>query len=314
MNNSIDNVKYKVQTNPKVSVMMACYNAEKYISEAIESILCQTFDDFELIILDDGSTDNSLSICEYYRKKDNRVKLFKNEKNYGQVYTRNKMMDMAIGEYLAVMDADDVSLPQRLEVQVNFLEKHDLIGGVSSGCYFINEASEVTAEMIQPGRTPMEVKAWLLFDNIILHSSAMFRKSIVKKNTLKYRAGQIVMQDYGMWTKFVLHSDWIVLEDKLIKYRNLSQSISHNMNAEKMKKSIQIESEIRKTYISDLGIKLKEKDVNAFLLTVSKFKGHFSTRKKFEIICLYVRMLFSVSDIKLRKCLAKCELRVFKGL
>lgn len=299
---------------PKVSVMMACFNAEMYIREAIESILNQTFEDIELIIVDDGSDDGSYQICENYQTADRRVKLFKNDKNYGIVYTRNRMLDLANGEYLAVMDADDISLPDRLEKQVTYLDEYKLVGGVSSGCYFINEKSEIVSEMVQPGRTPIEVKAWLLFDNVILNSSSMFRKEVIKKHQLKYRDGQIIMQDYGLWTKFVLYSNWVVLEDKLIKYRELPQSISHNMNDEKKKRATQIENEIRSGYISDLNIKLSEKNLSQFLPIISKFRNKMGLYQKLITFFVFARFTRGISDKELKREVIRCELRVLRSL
>lgn len=110
-------------SDPKVSVLMPVYNAERYLAEAVESILEQTFEDFEFIIINDGSTDNSLSILQEYAAKDERIRLISRE-NRGLVATLNEMIDLAQGELLARMDADDIALPERLERQVAYLGTH----------------------------------------------------------------------------------------------------------------------------------------------------------------------------------------------
>ena len=117
---------------PLVSVIMPVYNGEKYLAEAIESILTQTFTDFELIIVDDGSRDNSVQIICSYAEADNRIHFLQHEKNLGQARAQNTGIAAAAGELIAMMDCDDVSLPERLEKQVAFLGTHPNIGGVGT--------------------------------------------------------------------------------------------------------------------------------------------------------------------------------------
>ena len=110
---------------PLISVIMPCYNREKYIVEAIESILNQTYTNFEFIIIDDCSTDNTFEIVKEYAKKDNRILALKKDKNYCYVHSLNKGIEIAKGKYIARMDDDDISLPERFEKQVEFLEKNE---------------------------------------------------------------------------------------------------------------------------------------------------------------------------------------------
>ena len=108
--------------NPLVSILMPVYNSEKYLREAIKSILNQTFTNFELIIINDGSTDNSLKIIKSF--KDNRIKIIKNKGNLGLIKTLNKGIDLAQGKYIARMDADDIAMPKRLEKQIAFFNEN----------------------------------------------------------------------------------------------------------------------------------------------------------------------------------------------
>ena len=107
---------------PEISVIMSVYNDEKYIAKAIDSILTQSFSNFELIICDDYSTDRSSNIIEKYVKQDNRIVFFKNEKNLGLATSLNRCIERAKGKYIARMDSDDISLPNRFEVEYNYLE------------------------------------------------------------------------------------------------------------------------------------------------------------------------------------------------
>ena len=125
---------------PKITVLMPVYNGEKYLKESIESILKQTFRDFEFLIINDTSTDESEKIIRSF--KDSRIKLIKNEKNIGLTKSLNKGLDLAKGEYMARMDADDISLPKRLEIQVAFMDKNPKIGVIGAWAKVIGESNK----------------------------------------------------------------------------------------------------------------------------------------------------------------------------
>ncbi len=132
--------------NPKVSVIMSVYNGDKYLREAIESILNQTFTDFEFIIVNDGSTDNSLEIIESY--DDERIKTINNKKNIGLTKSLNKALKFAKGKYIARQDADDVSLPNRFEKQVEYLDSHPEVALVGTSVYLIDENGKIIGKRI----------------------------------------------------------------------------------------------------------------------------------------------------------------------
>ena len=106
-----------------LSVAMLVYNREEFVAESVESILCQTYQDFEFLILDDASSDNSFQILQNYQKKDARIQLLQNKKNQGEAYNRNLLIQQAKGEYLAWMDSDDISLEYRLFEQLKVFRK-----------------------------------------------------------------------------------------------------------------------------------------------------------------------------------------------
>ena len=120
--------------DPNISIIMSVYNSERYLKEAIESILNQTYTDFEFIITDDSSTDSSLRILEKYKNNDERITLIRNSENVGLTVNLNRMMDLARGKYIARMDADDISLPKRIATQYYFMEKNTEIGVCGTHC------------------------------------------------------------------------------------------------------------------------------------------------------------------------------------
>ena len=124
---------------PRVSVIMPVYNGEEYLSEAIDSILTQTHSDFELILVDDGSQDDSYAIMRGYLERDERIRLFQLESNMGMADARNFGITQARGDYITTMDCDDISLPRRLQLQVEFLDSHADVGAVGVSGQAMND-------------------------------------------------------------------------------------------------------------------------------------------------------------------------------
>lgn len=159
---------------PLVSVLMPVYNGEKYIKEAIDSILCQTFTDFELLICNDASTDRSMKLVRQY--KDPRIKILENPTNLGIVDTRNKLFMEAQGTYLSIMDCDDIAHKQKLEKQVSFLEKHPACGVCGTWARKINEHLQ-TVGHIQMPEEDADIRINLLFQSSFVQSSVIIRKN-----------------------------------------------------------------------------------------------------------------------------------------
>ena len=165
------------KNTPKISVIMSVFNSEKYLKEAVDSILEQTFTDFEFIITDDCSTDSSLAILEEYAKKDNRIILLKNSENIGLTKNLNKMIDIAKGKYIARMDADDISLPKRFQIQYNFMEENSDIGVCGSNIGHIGTLDKVSNHPLNHN----EIKIGLLFKCVMMHPTIVVRKNIITK-------------------------------------------------------------------------------------------------------------------------------------
>ena len=134
-------------TTPLVSIILPCYNAQLFLNKAIDSILKQTYNNFELICIDDCSTDKTAEILKYYESLDSRIKVYTNKKNLKIAETLNIGLQHAKGKYIARMDADDISIPNRIELQVSFLEKDDSIGICGGQCKVINEIDVCTGKL-----------------------------------------------------------------------------------------------------------------------------------------------------------------------
>ena len=154
--------------HPLVTVLMAVYNGEKYLREAIESILDQTYTNFEFLIINDGSSDRTEEIILSYNDK--RIRYIKNEQNLKLIASLNKGLDLAKGEFIARMDADDISLPERLEKQINFLEKHPEIGLLGSWVRTLGLTNNRNIIFKQGHNT---IRIQLLFNNFFHHPSVV---------------------------------------------------------------------------------------------------------------------------------------------
>lgn len=203
-----------ITTNPKVSVVMPVYNAEKFLRESLDSILRQTFEDFEIIIINDGSTDTSKDIINEYQKRDSRI-IVNHQKNHGVVYTANKAIQMARGEYIARMDADDVSLPDRLAQQVNILDKHHKTILVCSSFEVFDAKGEFRYRDLVPPENK-DLKRALYLRNPIANGSTMIRKKSLEEAGL---FDDVFAEDFHMWMKLKNKGDFEATGTILYRWR-----------------------------------------------------------------------------------------------
>lgn len=210
---------------PLVSVIMSVYNGEKYLVQAIYSILNQTYQNFEFIIIEDCSTDNSLDILEEYAKKDSRIKIIKKEKNIGIkgfIENLNLGISIAKGKYIARMDQDDVSLPERFQKQVDFLENNPEITLVGAQLNLINEQNKITGEAIAALQHRDIVKR-ITSQIQLFHPVIMFRKD----QNIQYREKFIYCEDYDLYLNLITQGKKLAnMNEKLLHYRILESSIS----------------------------------------------------------------------------------------
>lgn len=186
------------QSIPKVSVLMSVYNCEQYLRESIDSILNQTFSDFEFIIVNDGSKDGTADILKEYARKDRRIRLICNSTNLGLSFSLNKALKIAKGAYIARQDADDVSLPQRLGRQVDFLDLHPGIGVLGTWIAEIGDGGP--KGMWKTPTSPAVTKWSLLFGPSLAHPSVMFRQRLANSGEI-YNSKLPCAQDYELWLR-----------------------------------------------------------------------------------------------------------------
>ncbi|SMM98926.1 Glycosyltransferase [uncultured Candidatus Thioglobus sp.] len=197
--------------NPKISVIMPVYNGEKYLKEAINSILNQTFTDFEFIIINDGSTDNTENIILSY--DDERIIYIKNQENLKISKTLNKGIELAKGEYIARMDADDISIPKRFEKQMSFMQKNpkvDVCGGWLKTFGYRRRTWKFPL-------THNEIKAFMLFSPALVHPCVLGKRAFFTR--LKYSDKFVGTEDYELWVRGVDKYTYANIPQVLLKYR-----------------------------------------------------------------------------------------------
>ncbi|MBZ0300368.1 MAG: glycosyltransferase [Anaerolineae bacterium] len=209
---------------------MSVFNAERYLKQAIESILKQTFDDFELLILNDGSTDSSAGIVATYAQQDNRIIVHLSPTNQGLVKNLVFGVTQARGKYIARMDADDISLPQRLEKQVAYLDARPEVGLLGTNVQYIDE----NGAFLEGGRSrhlapesEVVLRWMLMWKNVIYHPTVMLRRRVLEEHHLNYNAEYSRTQDWELWTQMIRHTQVHRLHDVLLHYRILPASLSH---------------------------------------------------------------------------------------
>ena len=185
----------------KISVIMSVFNNEEYLNESIESIVNQSYKNFEFIIIDDASFDKSSEILKDWSNKDRRVKIITNEENIGLTKSLNKAIKIAQGEYIARQDGDDISLPQRLEKQIIFLEKHPEIKILGTFGYIIDKHGEILGKEIL-STSFQEIKSKLIERNPFIHTSVMIKKEIIERVGV-YNDKFKTSQDYELWVRIL---------------------------------------------------------------------------------------------------------------
>ena len=252
---------------------MPMYNSSKYLKMSIDSILNQTFEDFELIIIDDCSKDNSISIVESY--KDKRIKLIQNESNLGTVKTRNIGLKEAKGIYIAILDSDDVALPKRLEKQYNYLEKNSHIFLVGSSAIYIDEEGKESRKFRK--YDDYKMLAFRLPKSCsIVHSSIMFR------NTQRYFYDEkfISAHDYNFYLDLLTKGENLTnLPEFLVKYR-IHKDATHSKNSRQI-----MYRDLTKHLHRDLNYRftLLEKIGFSFKLVIHYLKTFREKRGKWKI-------------------------------
>ena len=246
---------------PLVTVFIPVYNSEKYIIECINSITNQTYKNLDILIIDDGSQDNTIKLIESL--EDKRIRFFKNEVNKGIPYTRNRGLVEAKGKYMAIMDSDDISYPDRIEKQVEFLEDNpdiDVVGTFYAKRYKDSGTRVIRTQIIDND----QIKYKLLFFSPISNPSAMVRLSTVKDNQINYNPNYFVAQDYDFWVQISKIGKLSILPEALIEYRSGHDNITAKSKREKLVKRNKIINSIHIDILNHYNISLNEAQLEQY--------------------------------------------------
>lgn len=290
---------------PSVSVVMPAYNAAKYIAEAIDSILAQTYTDFEFIIINDGSADDTEKIIRSY--DDPRIVYLKNEVNSGICVTLNKGLDAARGRYIARMDADDISLPQRLAVQVQYMDTHPDIGALGSDIEIFgeDEAPHIFTQL----HTPEECKAGLLFNSCFAHPSVMLRRNVLESAGLRYKGEYRGLEDYELWWQICKSSKLNNIAQPLLRYRQHKGQETRNVTPQVQAAFFKF----AKCRFSDLNIPVSDKEFALWMAYAYGEFEQFDDKNLNSFITLSGKILRLFPD-RASKTLAAVKLTLSQGI
>jgi glycosyltransferase involved in cell wall biosynthesis len=239
---------------PKVSVVTAVYNGAKYLRETLRSILDQTFADFEYVLVDDGSTDGSVDIIRSIG--DPRIRLFENDRNRKLVYTRNRGIAEARGDYVALTDHDDVSLPTRFAEQVRFLDANPEFGLVATWYDYINLTGEPIVKRPYRRYAPAECSASLLYRNIFGNSTLMVRRSAIPDPP--YAPEFPLCEDYDFLAQIARRHPIGNLPEVLVKYRLTRGSYSNFV----VQQTSDLARVLKRRLLSEMGVDASERELD----------------------------------------------------
>lgn len=239
--------------SPKITAFMAAYNVSRYIAESVSSILNQTFKDFEFIIIDDGSTDDTALVVKSFN--DSRIRFLQNDGNKGIPFTRNRLLELAKGEYIAILDSDDIAYPDRFQLQLSFFTSHPEVALCGGHGKIINEHGlETDKKIIVP--TDVSINMRILFGNPFINSSTMFKTQIFRElNGYKNFA---LAEDFDLFIRIAEKNKVANIDAFLVKYRIHGENITIKRSEEQEKHELEILKNIQK----NLGISFNTDSLN----------------------------------------------------
>jgi glycosyltransferase involved in cell wall biosynthesis len=256
---------------PKISVIMPIYNAENYVKASIDSILTQTFTDFELILVNDCSTDRSGEVIRAI--DDPRIRIIENEKNSGIIISRNKAIDIAQGKYLAIIDSDDIAFPDRLKDQFRFMEEHPECGICGSDYTVIDSNEKLVATMIVP-RGAKENRTYLKLNICFCNSTMMIRTEATK--SIRYRPGYDIIGDYEI--AYQVSKTWTI--DNIPVITTAYRVHGNNISIVKRRAMLDNRRELDEEVLRDLGVPFTEHELDLHSNYINSNDEFFDTREK----------------------------------
>lgn len=246
-----------------ISVIMPVYNAEKYIEEAIDSILMQSYPFLELIIVDDCGTDHSMDIAS--QLKDQRIRILHNDVNRGIAYSRNRAIEESKGKYIAIMDDDDISSLQRLEKQIDFLEKHPEIDVLGGAVEAIDAEGKVIRKASETLNNPLYIKVNFLFRCIFHNSEVMFRKSLLENSHIRYCENCYGMEDFRFWIECSKVGRMTNLPDVILQHRYHKETETARVKREEYDARKKYYGELQRLSLRLSGFELSEREYDIFI-------------------------------------------------
>ena len=215
--------------SPRVTVLMPVYNGERFLHEAILSVLGQTFADYEFLILNDGSVDKTIDIIQSY--PDQRIRLVHNDSNLGLVASLNKGLGLARGEFIARMDADDISRQERLALQVGFMDDNPLVGVCGSWVQYLSKADKSVWKLPKESE---DIRCWQFHTVGVAHPSVMIRRQFFTKFGLLYDPHYRHIEDFELWGRAIQYMDFANIQKVLLDYRISPEQICAMHSAEQL--------------------------------------------------------------------------------
>lgn len=267
---------------PLISVLLPVFNAEKYLGKAIESVLNQTYTHFELLLINDGSSDGSKQIIESF--SDARIRFIDNQENRGLIKVLNQGLGLAKGKYIARMDADDICHLERFQKQIDFLENHPDHGVCGTHIKLID-----TGEIIKRPLKDAELRWWIFKGSPLAHPSVLMRREVLVQHELQYHTEAYLVEDFDLWWRMSLHCKMANLDEVLLDYRVHAEQESSKSEKqwENLNKNLQLFIEhigiqtrvFSSKFIADLLAKHLVFDPNNFQLQFKFFTELLNSKK-----------------------------------
>jgi len=278
---------------PLVSVLIPCYNVEKYVEESVNSILNQTYTNLEVIAINDCSTDNTKAKLQQLALMDSRITVIDNQTNLKLIKTLNKGIGLCKGEYIARMDADDISLPTRIEKEVDFLEKnkdHDI---VSTQFYAFRSENPGKRYLHHSPLLDSELRAYMLFKSGICHPAVLIRKRVFTELCLKFEQEYLHVEDYALWSEAIYKTKIANISEPLLLYRVHKYQISslhEDLQSENKKKVFRI-------HCSHLGLPVDDELIDIY----SSVAESVPTRSSFKYLDKCENFMLSLIELNSEK-------------